>query len=248
MGSNSCTVLQKSLQDNDIKCIRVRPNSTTFVSKRNDFNVYFGGTKKRNLMGRSVNLNRHFASNKLEAFKKLKEHNINTVEWTDDQHIAKEWFDEGHTIVSRSLLTSHSGDGIVLQENSNNQTFNPNFPLHTKYVKKSYECRIHVYKGTVIDAQIKRRVQNAENIDSKIRNKYTGWVYCRDNFNVTPKCKEIAIAATEAVGLDFGAVDIIYNQHYDQFYILEVNTAPGLENTTLANYTKAIIHDYETNI
>ena len=76
-----------------------------------------------------------------------------------------------------------------------------------------------------------------------IRNIHTGWVYCRDNYIPDPTSIQLAIDAVQAVGLDFGAVDLIYNQHYNQFYILEVNTAPGLEGTTLINYVNAFIGD-----
>ena len=53
--------------------------------------------------------------------------------------------------------------------------------------------------------------------------------------------KEKRNAAIKALGLDFGAVDIIYNEAEDQHYVLEVNTAPGLEGTTLQKYTEAIL-------
>ena len=45
--------------------------------------------------------------------------------------------------------------------------------------------------------------------------------------------------AVEALGLDFGAVDIMY--HENTFYVLEVNTAPGLTRTrTLEAYANEI--------
>jgi len=40
--------------------------------------------------------------------------------------------------------------------------------------------------------------------------------------------------------LNFGAVDAIYNRKRDASFILEVNSAPGLENTTLQIYTNAL--------
>ena len=48
----------------------------------------------------------------------------------------------------------------------------------------------------------------------------------------------IAVNAVKALGLDFGAVDIIYNEKENQYYVLEVNTAPGLEGTTLIKYAE----------
>lgn len=45
--------------------------------------------------------------------------------------------------------------------------------------------------------------------------------------------------AVKACGLDFGAVDIIWNNHYQKAYVLEINTAPGLEGSSVDNYRKA---------
>ena len=50
---------------------------------------------------------------------------------------------------------------------------------------------------------------------------------------------EQSIAAVQHVGLDFGAVDIIYNQREDSSYVLEINTAPGLMGTTGERYAEA---------
>jgi D-alanine-D-alanine ligase-like ATP-grasp enzyme len=38
--------------------------------------------------------------------------------------------------------------------------------------------------------------------------------------------------------LDFGAVDVIWNEKEDKYYVLEVNTACGLEGTTLDKYVE----------
>jgi glutathione synthase/RimK-type ligase-like ATP-grasp enzyme len=40
-----------------------------------------------------------------------------------------------------------------------------------------------------------------------------------------------------ALGLDFGAVDIIQDDG-GNFYVLEVNTAPGLEGQTIKSYAE----------
>ena len=142
--------------------------------------------------------------------------------------------------MARETLVGHSGAGITIHTTP---TDLPTVSLYTKYVKKTYECRIHIFKGRMIDAQIKRKVRDVEENNPLIRNIHTGWVYCRDNYIPDPTSIQLAIDAVRVVGLDFGAVDLIYNQHYNQFYILEVNTAPGLEGTTLINYVNAFIGD-----
>jgi glutathione synthase/RimK-type ligase-like ATP-grasp enzyme len=49
---------------------------------------------------------------------------------------------------------------------------------------------------------------------------------------------EAAINACKALGLDFGAVDLIQDIK-GNYYVLEINTAPGLEGATVANYAAA---------
>ena len=49
----------------------------------------------------------------------------------------------------------------------------------------------------------------------------------------------MGIDAVSALGLDFGAVDIIEDAD-GKLYVLEVNTAPGLEGQTLTLMAEAL--------
>ena len=115
-------------------------------------------------------------------------------------------------------------------------------PLYTKYVKKADEYRIHVFDGNVIDIQQKRKRQEVPNdeINYQIRNACNGWVFCRDNVHCPAECLALARRAVAVLGLDFGAVDIGYNRSSTAAVVYEVNTAPGLEGTTLDKYHEAI--------
>jgi D-alanine-D-alanine ligase-like ATP-grasp enzyme len=113
-------------------------------------------------------------------------------------------------------------------------------PLYVMYRKKKREYRVHVAFGRVIDVQQKRKRTNYDGtVDYAVRNHHTGWVYCREDVVDSTPRDNLAIRAVDALGLDFGAVDIIYNEHLDAFYLLEVNTAPGLEGTTVEKYNAA---------
>ena len=232
MGSASGRALKEALRAEGIRCFRKR-QTDRFVTRQSDLIVYLGGTSHAKVNGRVLNEHRELAQNKLHTFQALEEEGISTVPWTTDKEVAAEW----DVTVARATLTGHSGRGITLHNKGEEL---PNVRLYTKYVKKTYECRIHVFNGSVIDAQIKRKKADAEENNSKVRNIHTGWVYCRKGFEAPEEGKQLAIQAVTALDLDFGAVDLIYNQHYNQFYVLEVNTAPGLEGTTLTNYVKAI--------
>ncbi len=179
------------------------------------------------------------AANKLSSFTAFKEKEVPTPEWTTNKNEAQTWVNDGSTVIVRHLLSGHSGQGIkVVSEGEL-----PNAPLYTKYKKKRAEYRVHVFKGEVIDT-VQKKKRNTEarpsNFSTFIRSHTTGWVFCRDGVSPSDVRNATAIAAVNALCLDFGAVDIIYNEHEDKHYALEVNTAPGLEGTTLEKYVEAL--------
>lgn len=186
------------------------------------------------------------AGNKLLAFQKLKDGGVLVPEFTADQQLAQTWLEEGHIVVVRHELRGHSGNGIELVDRFSVGV--PRAPLYVQYKKKKHEFRVHVFDGQVIDIQEKKKERDSEQteVQKKIRSHANGWVFCRENLNLDGDKRErlsnIAINAIRALALDFGAVDIIYNQKENQFYVLEVNTAPGLEGRTLEVYTNAIIN------
>jgi glutathione synthase/RimK-type ligase-like ATP-grasp enzyme len=191
----------------------------------------------------------NIAGNKLLAFQKLQEAGVSIPEFTTDRDTAEEWTRAGLAVVARTVLRGHSGEGIhILQEAGNQAIFWVDAPLYVKYKKKKYEYRVHVFNGQVIDIQQKRKEREVEQTDEqkKIRSHANGWVFCREDLDLggdkVGRISNLALSAIDALGLDFGAVDIIYNQKEDTFYCLEVNCAPGLEGTTLEKYVNAIVN------
>lgn len=181
------------------------------------------------------------AGNKLLTFQSLATTpDVNLPEWTVDNDLAADWFDGGVIVVARETLIGHSGAGIVLYDPSVLEDFDAEYPLYTKYIKKAGEYRVHVAFGKVIDVQQKRKRTDFDGtVNTQIRSHQNGWVYCRENIVEPTELRTQAILAVETLGLDFGAVDIIYNRHHNKCYVLEVNTAPGLEGATLVSYTNA---------
>lgn len=240
-GSASVRLLRSSLPGSRI----VRVDSSTYTPKKKHLIVNWGNSSKFyfNPTGKVLNPPEAVAkaSNKLTAFEAFKEFGLSIPEFTTDLITANTWVEDGHIVVARYLLNSSSGKGIKL--------FKPGefiriidesvAPLYVKYKKKRKEFRIHVFQGKVIDVQQKRKRQGVE-ADTFIRNHDNGWVFCREGVVLPGDASELAIKGVECLGLDFGAVDVIYNEHEDKSYLLEVNTAPGLEGTTLNNYVNCI--------
>lgn len=239
LASKSAKDLRKGLSSLLGYKVKLVTPDGNFKPRRDDIVINWGNSQKHNWKANPNDLNFYelvaTASNKLESFKLFKENNIPIPEWTTNKEEAKKWKGD---IVVRTILNSHSGRGIVL---CNSETI-IDAPLYVKYKKKKEEYRVHVFKGKVIDVQQKRKRTDYEGHDTKIRNHHTGWVYTRENVRIDDALKTIASQAIQALHLDFGAVDIIYNEHENQYYVLEVNTAPGLEGTTLNNYVKELVN------
>lgn len=179
------------------------------------------------------------AGNKLAAFAELEAADVPIPEYTRSVGDALGW---RTPFMARTKLTGHSGEGcyFVDTEQEDNQYIPPDAKLFVKYIKKKEEYRVHVFQGKVIDIQQKKKRNGFEDADFKIRSHQNGWVFARNDINPPDCVREHAIAAVAALGLDFGAVDIIWNQYYQKAYVLEVNTAPGLEGSTVEAYANAI--------
>lgn len=163
------------------------------------------------------------AANKLATFKLLEQAGVSIPPYftslTD--------LDPSTTYVARTTLTGHSGEGIVVGTPSEL----PTAPLYTTFLRKKYEYRAIVVGNQVVDVKQKLRRQDFEGERSPfVWNHSNGFVYARNNIDIPESLPSLAIAAVAALGLVYGAVDII--NHRGTLYVLEVNTAFGLEGTT----------------
>lgn len=182
------------------------------------------------------------ASNKLNTFRKLQVAGVRTPAFTTNFQEAKTWLQTGLTVVERHTLSGHSGEGIRIvsydDESATSQL--QAAPLYTKYMYKEKEFRVHVFRGTVIDYIEKKKRRGAEdmpNFDRFVYSTERGWVFSREGATQLDSVKQLAINAVRALGLDFGAVDVILVDNIP--YVLEVNSSPGLMGTTLIKYANA---------
>lgn len=180
-----------------------------------------------------------FVTNKLEFFKHQSSFESalpRLIPWTESKQEAQDWLTKGYTVVVRKLLTSHSGNGIVIVQEGGAL---PDAPLYTQYVPKSQEFRIHFMKGEVIDKQKKIRDPAKEPMDWKVRSHSNGFIFIREGVEVPSDVLEQSRRSFTASNLDFGAVDVIWNNKYQKAYVLEINSAVGLEGQTIESYANA---------
>ncbi len=174
--------------------------------------------------------------NKLEQLTAFKANGISCPRFTTDKNEARAF--KCKLLFARTLLNSTNGKGII-EFNGTDEVY-PDAPLYVEYIPKQAEYRLHVFRGKVIDFQQKKKRNNADTTYSHIRNLHNGYVYCRDGVILSDTALQLAVKAVETLGYFYGAVDLIYNKKQDTYFVLEVNSRPGLEGTTLRSYAKAI--------
>lgn len=182
------------------------------------------------------------ASNKLSFFKAMAEAGVSVPAFTESPQDVQEMLANGKTVVARTILNGHSGAGIVLLEGEVQVV---KAPLYVEYVPKKEEYRVHVFRGEVVDVQRKARKKDVpdDQVNWKIRNLANGFIFARGEDVLGAVPEDVLVQAqrsAEAVGLDFGAVDVIYNDKQRKAYVLEVNTAPGLTGATLEGYVQRL--------
>ena len=149
---------------------------------------------------------------------------------------------EAKTIFARTLLNSTNGRGIVEFQATDDPA--PVAPLYVAYVPKKAEYRVHVFNDEVIDVQQKKKRTGVEERNPRIRNLSNGYVFCRNNLVLPDSLGDLGIRAVRACGYLYGAVDIIYNEKQNKCYVLEVNSRPGIEGSTVDKYIQAIINKF----
>lgn len=175
------------------------------------------------------------ASNKLSTFWKLAGTDVSIPNFSTRKEDAEQLIGIGKKVVCRTVLNGHSGQGIVIASKVEELV---DAPLYVEYIPKKEEYRVHVFQGEAFFVQRKARRMEEENPNWQIRNHQNGFIYANQDVDVPEHVKEMACKAVDALDLDFGAVDIIWNERHDKYYVLEVNTAPGLSGTTLNKYAE----------
>lgn len=185
------------------------------------------------------------ARDKIKTLDILKEQGINVpIYWKTRETVQRT---EAEIVLARTTTTGSSGAGIVVVRNNDPL---PAAPLYVKYIPKSAEYRVHVFKTSAIFIQQKRPKEGVERTPDQhlIRSHDNGYVFAENNVEfsseeVKTNVNDQAIKAVRALGLDFGAVDLIVGKKDKKVYVLEINTKPGLESTKLKEaYRDAILN------
>jgi hypothetical protein len=185
------------------------------------------------------------AVDKLAQYKFFKEKGISALEFTTKGQEAVQWLNEGHTVFGRKLLNASCGKGIEVYEPKDVAEIDP-CPVYTKYKPKKREFRVHVFKDKVVTIVEKKRKSDyqGDKKDAKIRNLEHGYVFAQQielADSLRQRIEEVALRASKVCSSDFRGVDIAYNEKKDDVFVIEVNSAPGIEGSNVDKYVAAIV-------
>ena len=254
MGSESASELAKFFGTKKVF------KNRRFIKRDSDTLVNWGNASSIPVFGETY-LNKasavEISSNKVKTFEALNDASVNIPWFTTTAQGGRDLFNEEDVekVFCRTLTRASEGRGIVIA-NSPEEIVSAG--LYTGYEPHTNEYRVHIFKGKVIDVAEKRRMgtealeEAGITLNEEIKSHGNGWIFARGNARLKHLDgvfkHEIAfqsLAALEAIGLDFGAVDVIYNNPNREAYVLEVNSAPGMEagSTTLFHYANAFLDD-----
>lgn len=172
-----------------------------------------------------------------------------TVPWTTDPQVAKKWLSEGSKVVCRSKIAGYEGQGIHVEcpcmplgsdsggflgalattlawwetaspepTSGHTEAFQK-AKLWTRFIPNTKEYRVHVFQNEVL--AVHRKVEGT----GDVKNTANGWKFKKVKIYPEDILAQ-AIASVKAVGLDFAAVDVVWDG--EKAWVLEANTAPGI--------------------
>lgn len=213
---------------------RILSKNSKFRGRYTDIIVNWGNVK--HVHSKSTYLNPldsvATASNKLATFKALQAAGVSIPQFDTNCSFA----DDSSLVMARTTLHGHSGQGIILGTPSEL----PYAPLYVEYIPKVSEFRAIVVAGKVVDFKQKKRKRDWQaDRSEEIWNCDNGFVFCRNDIETPEEAFNQSILALDAINLRYGAVDIIKGED-GNFYVLEINTAPGLVESTIPLVGEAI--------
>jgi len=172
-------------------------------------------------------------TDKLQTLERLENAGIPVPGYTTDRDEISETF--GYPALGRAEQHTRGQDiNLILQWRDAYLTNGNDYFI--EYIPTDLEYRMHVIDGEVVKIHEKRLRSEADN-HPFIRNHETGWIFVEPREQ--PPDPQLAVDAVGALGLDFGAVDMLVSESGEP-YVLEVNSAPSLDEANLRRYGEAL--------
>lgn len=179
------------------------------------------------------------ASDKVRAFEAMKAAGVTIPWYTTSPQEASQRLTEGAVILGRTRSGS-KGRGIVVYENLGAFFNYPRHDFYSEFVENDREYRLHVVGDKVVRLQRKYKEVEVDNPNRFIKNHEQGYRFKQPARPLREDRNELAVKAVRAVGLDFGAVDMVIDRA-GVAWVLEVNTAPACSPLTAQAYINALV-------
>jgi len=238
-------LLTKLISENGIKasCGPTIPNDTDFI-------VNYGK------ITRGANINANIIYNKQKQLRKLQESEINApilqctknIEFVDWMNINDSLF----PMLGRKKKHSKGKDIVWIPDaktalRKKDKIATRDFIVN--YIEKKREFRVHVLGGRWVSVSEKIKDDDNGFRDPNIREELIwahryGWKHTimKDD-ELRPSITRIALDAAKVTNFEFGAVDVIQSVD-DELYVLELNSAPSLNNRRAEKYVNYFISQY----
>lgn len=154
--------------------------------------------------------------------------------WTHADDIPSSVF----PVVCRTTTKGCDGEGIVI---ANNRSELVDAPLYTQLIADGQEYRVTVFKDYgITDIQTKKKRIDTPCLSEVVKTYANGWGFQR--LAISPDVDSLLEKLAERVllvtGLDFCGIDVIVKN--GKAYLLEVNSAMGLEGGALDRFATAV--------
>lgn len=188
------------------------------------------------------------ASDKVEALRVMRHEGITTIPWGITWEDALNQRQNRRDMILGRSRSGMGGKDIVVYDPS--QQYQGKYPtnpeqtgnrhdFYSVYMKPVSEVRIHIADGRPIRVQRKYcDYPDKAEANPFVRNYAHGYRFRAPRMNLREMRIDQAAKAVAAIGLDFGAVDMLMVGPYQ--YVLEVNTAPACSPLTAKCYASAI--------
>lgn len=224
-----------------------------------DVVIRWGNAKRIAFQGRILNSGRSImlAGDKLETLRKLQAEGIPCVQFAtnfDDARWPEIWAARkrrgfGGKDICLLVTRDNGGTPLLVRDGGNTPTTQGEAELalaeaefFTKWINNDREYRLHVANGEIIRYQRKYYVGDGPQLELRVQNHANGYVFKQPHNRLRSERFECATRAVAALGLDFGAVDLIVDNstgRYGTATVLEVNTAASCSPKTRDAYVEA---------
>jgi len=180
-----------------------------------------------------AHLNKNVNYNKLSVHKFLAEHDIKVPKlYSKNARIE----DKEFPVLARKNYHSKGRDIIYIKDKKALKELNDSgkdYDFLVQYIPKVSEYRVHILKGYKIIVNVK--VNDEEERDVIVRSHDKGWKHITYRGEFDNALIKLGKDVTDLLQYDFAVIDIIRDKK-NNLYVLEVNSAPGLEERKLNIY------------